>query len=265
MSSPSQTKQESASAGRVKKLSGARALRSQSGSQSCGRKKELSINLMMDRSSSSDHAKDSCSHYMSIEDKDANKAKPRDEEKPYVCPFFCGQTFTKPCDLKRHLKRDEGYVCNIGRRWKDNQNRQRCTFCSIVEPNDEHFESEHRFDRPCREKELSFSGGLPGRFHSRSDKFKLHVKRFHPCVDEEGVERIYLKPPLSRSCLQCGFCGATFQSTDEFSDHVALQMKAGRALSEWRNPWDASVAPDKPCDRKRVLINRKNYDDYGDA
>lgn len=178
------------------------------------------------------------------------KRKPHDPKKPFSCLSGCGKTFTRPLGFKRNENTNrptEGWVCDLDREWTDTEGRQRCAFCSDVEPDDDHFKQRHNNKPSCSNKPLTLDGGKSTRIFFREDKLLSHFRTVHkgvPLAIYRG--RGHFTSPNNFD-PQCGFCGKLFQSSDERLKHIIKQFRKGRRMSQWNLPWQGRSSDFEPC------------------
>ncbi|KIW03599.1 uncharacterized protein PV09_05352 [Verruconis gallopava] len=184
-----------------------------------------------------------CARKCTEEQKMANKAKPRDPEKPYSCLNLCGEAFAA-ADLhgfkRHHLSStpQHGWLCNIPAELKDDAGNRICTVCGLENPSDKHVAENHPKIIPCSDKPINvIRNQKGGRLFVRRDKFDEHVqkhkgtpsaKSFHGCcVDVQGN----FNP-------QCGFCGCQFSTLEEKLEHVAkMHFDRGESMASYQDPW----------------------------
>lgn len=179
--------------------------------------------------------RDKCSRRLSEAQKQHNRHRPHDHDRPYFCTSLGGKTFRFKSEWIQHERINrpqEGWVCNLGETWSDEKGL-RCSLCDRSNLSPGHFKREHRGKVPCDAKAL-FDGNS-GRVFLRRDKMKEHLKRYHGHLETEQVFNDWKFQVHGNYEKQCGFCGREFTSWEQRNDCVARHFQAKETMKSWHN------------------------------
>lgn len=118
----------------------------------------------------------------------------------------------------------------------------RCPFCAHSNPSKLHLKEHNYYS--CHEQPLS------ERTFNRKDHFLQHVVQAHNVGAGQKPVRLtelseVWRRPLNlhpnHQALHCGFCGLTFQSYHQRTDHVSKHFMSGSGMLSW---WDARSGHD---------------------
>lgn len=118
----------------------------------------------------------------------------------------------------------------------------RCPFCAHSNPSKFHLKDHNYFS--CHEKSLS------ERTFNRKDHFLQHVVQMHVDNVSAGQKPVRLtelseawRRPLNleqgHQALHCGFCGLSFQSYHQRTEHVSKHFMSGSDMISW---WSARLS-----------------------
>jgi hypothetical protein len=151
----------------------------------------------------------------------------------FACTF-CGKTFKKKYDWQRHEKSIhlpvESWMCTTtGLVPEAKSGIPYCVFCSERNPTAEHLE--------IHDLEACVSRPLTERLFIRKDHLRQHLRKFHKSLDRDDWIVDSLKITNDQLSSRCGFCGCTFASWTERSDHIAEHFKSGSRMTQWIGDW----------------------------
>lgn len=168
----------------------------------------------------------------------------RPSKRPKFYCTFCQKRFHNRLEWMRHEQTlhmpEELWVCCP----RTGEFPERCPFCAKDDPSPSHL-ADHNY-LSCQEKPLS------ERTFNRKDHFLQHISQVHkvspvqkPLRLTELLEAWRHPLPLNQGhqALHCGFCGKTFTSYKERTEHVAGHFLEGSDMMSW---WNARVSHDVP-------------------
>lgn len=157
---------------------------------------------------------------------------------------FCQKRFHSRVEWMRHEQTihmpEELWVCCP----RTGEFPERCPFCAKGNPSPSHL-ADHNY-LSCQARPL------PERTFSRKDFFLQHISQEHkvsasqkPQILTELLETWRHPLPLKQGhqALHCGFCGQTFATYKERTEHVANHFMQGLDMMSW---WNARVSHDIP-------------------
>lgn len=157
---------------------------------------------------------------------------------------FCLKRFYSRVEWMRHEQTihmpEELWVCCP----RTGEFPDKCPFCSKNNPSPSHL-ADHNY-LSCQEKPLS------ERTFSRQDHFLQHISQEHKVSPGQKPLRMaellaaWRHPlPLKKGhqALHCGFCGKTFASYKERTEHVSKHFMEGLDMMSW---WSSRVSHDIP-------------------
>ncbi|KAF2281221.1 uncharacterized protein EI97DRAFT_23366 [Westerdykella ornata] len=178
--------------------------------------------------------------------------KPSKRSKFYCT--FCLKRFHGKLEWMRHEQTihmpEELWVCCP----RTGEFPERCPFCAKSNPSPSHL-ADHNY-LSCQEKPLS------ERTFSRQDHFLQHISQVHKVSPGQKPVRLtelltaWRHPlPLKRGhqALHCGFCGTTFVSYRERTEHVSRHFLEGFDMMSW---WDERVSHEVPDPRPSEAMRR---------
>lgn len=173
--------------------------------------------------------------------------------KPKVDCDRCKQTFTRKCDLKKHLKRhNKPYSCTYQKcrkrfgskaDWKRHENTQ-------------HFQLEC-WQCPNYEKPKGARNGHCDKLFYRRETFLAHLKNIHHITDETTLKNLAKDKKIGRDghrSFWCGFCGKIqrlqekgLRGVEERFDHLERHFLSPgeKGLEGWKNQPDGSGGKDE--------------------
>jgi hypothetical protein len=167
---------------------------------------------------------------------------------------FCLKRFHSRLEWMRHEQTvhmpEELWVCcpRVG------EFPNRCPFCGKSNPSPAHLADHNYFS--CQEKLLS------ERTYSRQDHFLQHISQVHKVSPDQKPQRLTellsaWKHPLplktGHQALHCGFCGRTFPSYRERTEHVGKHFMDGLDMMSW---WNDRVSHDVPPPKPSEAMTR---------
>jgi hypothetical protein len=157
---------------------------------------------------------------------------------------FCLKRFHSRLEWMRHEQTihmpEELWVCCP----RTGEFPERCPFCAKSNPSPSHLADHNYFS--CQKKSLS------ERTFNRQDHFLQHVSQVHKVSPRQKPLRLtellaaWRHPlPLKKGhqALHCGFCGLTFLSYKERTEHVGKHFLEGLDMMSW---WNERVSHDIP-------------------
>ncbi|KAF1997440.1 hypothetical protein P154DRAFT_280643 [Amniculicola lignicola CBS 123094] len=180
--------------------------------------------------------------------------KPSNKRPRFYCTF-CQKRFHSRVEWVRHENNihmpEELWICCP----RTGEFPERCPFCSKSHPSPSHL-ADHNY-LSCQEKPLS------ERTFNRKDNFLLHISQVHKVSPGQKPLRLTelldaWRHPLplksGHQALHCGFCGETFNSYFERTQHVGGHFLDGLDMMSW---WSARVshAVDRPQTRDGSIRN----------
>ncbi|KAF2869533.1 hypothetical protein BDV95DRAFT_596522 [Massariosphaeria phaeospora] len=159
---------------------------------------------------------------------------------------FCQKRFCDRLEWMRHEQTlhmpEELYVCCP----RTGQFPAKCPFCAKSNPSPSHL-ADHNY-LSCQEKPLS------ERTYDRQDYFLQHISQVHKVTPSQKPLRLTelaeawknpLPLKLGHQALHCGFCGKTFTTYKERTEHVGVHFMQGMDMMSW---WPARVSHEmEPC------------------
>lgn len=122
-----------------------------------------------------------------------------------------------------------------------------CAFCSLKNPNEEHFIRSHRISE-CRSKSEA------DRTFGRPDHLRQHIKNFHKTSLLDAVRDKWRRDGPGKSVNEgwtCGFCKAELKTWNIRETHVANHFKDGMTMVKWQEyPQPASFIAENPRRRQ---------------
>jgi hypothetical protein len=191
------------------------------------------------RKSKSSSALDEKARQSMIKEKTEIVERKANKRSRFYCTF-CQKRFQSRADWMRHEQTmhmpEELWICCP----RTGQFPSRCPFCEKTDPSPSHL-ADHNY-LSCQEKPLS------ERTFNRKDYFLQHASQEHKISLEQKPARLvelleaWRHPmPLARGhqALHCGFCGLTFPTYQDRSEHVAGHFMAGLDMMSW---WPARIS-----------------------
>jgi hypothetical protein len=196
------------------------------------------------RRSKSSGALDESTRQALLEKRSAGVFERKPSRRPKFYCTFCQKRFHSGVEWMRHEQTihmpEELWVCCP----RTGEFPDRCPFCAKCNPSPAHL-ADHNY-LSCQEKPLS------ERTFSRQDHFLQHISQVHKVSPGQKPIRLTelldaWKHPLplkqGHQALHCGFCGRTFTSYKERSEHVGAHFMAGLDMMSW---WNGRVSHDIP-------------------
>jgi hypothetical protein len=168
-----------------------------------------------------------------------------ERQPPRPCTFyctFCQKRFHSHVEWSRHEQTihmpKELWVCCP----RTGEFPKRCPFCERAHPSPAHL-ADHNY-LSCQEKPLV------GRTFSRKDRFLQHVSQVHKVSPEQKPARLTelehawrhsLPLHIGHQALHCGFCGQTFATYQERTEHVRRHFTDGTDMMSW---WKDRISHD---------------------
>lgn len=175
-------------------------------------------------------------------------------KRPKFYCTFCLKRFHSRLEWMRHEQTihmpEELWVCCP----RTGEFPERCPFCAKSNPSPSHL-ADHNY-LSCQEKSLS------ERTFSRQDHFLQHISQVHKVSPGQKPLRLTelltaWRHPLplksGHQALHCGFCGRTFKSYKERTEHVAKHFMEGLDMMSW---WNDRVSHDIPHPKPSEAMNR---------
>lgn len=206
------------------------------------------------RRSKSSGALDERARQAVIEKRSAGFFERKPSKRPKFYCTFCQKRFHSRMEWMRHEQTihmpEELWVCCP----RTGEFPDRCPFCAKNNPSPAHL-ADHNY-LSCQEKPLS------ERTFSRKDHFLQHISQVHkvspgqkPLRLTELLEAWRHPLPLKQGhqALHCGFCGQTFETYKERTEHVGAHFMEGLDMMSW---WNARVSHDIPHPKPIEAMHR---------
>lgn len=206
------------------------------------------------RRSKSSGALDEKARLAALEKRQAGIFERKPSRRPKFYCTFCQKRFHSRVEWQRHEQTihmpEELWVCCP----RTGEFPDRCPFCSKNNPSPSHL-ADHNY-LSCQEKPLS------ERTFSRQDHFLQHISQVHkvspgqkPLRLTELLEAWRHPLPLKsgHQALHCGFCGKTFNTYKERTEHVGRHFAEGTEMMSW---WNGRVSHDIPHPKPSEVMHR---------
>jgi hypothetical protein len=206
------------------------------------------------RRAKSSGALDEGARQTAVEKRTGGVFERRLSRRPKFYCTFCLKRFHSRLEWMRHEQTvhmpEELWVCCP----RTGEFPARCPFCAKSNPSPSHL-ADHNY-LSCQEKPLS------ERTFSRQDHFLQHISQVHKVSPGQKPLRLTelltaWRHPLplkaGHQALHCGFCGRTFGTYKERTEHVGKHFMEGLDMMSW---WNDRVSHDIPHPKPSEAMSR---------
>ncbi|KAF2093005.1 hypothetical protein NA57DRAFT_81687 [Rhizodiscina lignyota] len=170
------------------------------------------------------------------------EANPKPKNEPLYQCTFCHQNLTskswKRHEASIHLPQSQ-WVCQLNGGCVHSPSKsmdgspidsKHCVFCGILDPDNDHFESNHR-SAECALKPVA------ERSFQRKDHLKQHCRLVHEgfVPNNQVLESWQVQADYSHHRWSCGFCGEKLEGWDERAKHIRKHFQAGLTMADWNS------------------------------